>query len=134
MWSGLRLRCPLEVVCHRSDLKLARLLIEYGANANLNTTNGRFGSPLVAAAAGYTAVCDELLIKHGADVNARLECGLYGSPLAAAVAGSWGSVDRLRYLIKDAGGDTTSASWRLPGDTWIHDEWEPWIDEDTARS
>ncbi|KAH8722233.1 hypothetical protein BGZ61DRAFT_416922 [Ilyonectria robusta] len=126
--------CPLEVVCHQGDLKLARLLIEYGANVNLNTTNGRFGSPLVAAAAGYTAVCDELLIKHGADVNARLECGLYGSPLAAAVAGSWGSVDRLRYLIEDDGGDATSASWRLPGDTWIHDEWEPWIDEDEAIS
>lgn len=124
--------CPLEVVCHWGYLKEAKLLIEYGANVNLNTTNGRFGSPLVAAAAGPTAECDELLIKHGADVNARLECGLYGSPLAAAVAGCRGSVDRLRYLIEDAGGDATSASWRLPGDSWIHDEWWPWIDEDTA--
>ncbi|KAK3369443.1 ankyrin repeat-containing domain protein [Lasiosphaeria ovina] len=67
------------------QVEIVKILLERGADANLDH-EGHFGSPLVMAAADGNTEVVELLLKSGADVNQVLQTGHYGSALAAAAA------------------------------------------------
>ena len=75
---------PLMRACFRGNLKLARLLIEKGANPNART---RYGfTPLIYAASSGNAAVAKLLLEHGAEVNVTVGQG--ESPLMEAVSQS----------------------------------------------
>ncbi|KAH8790444.1 ankyrin repeat-containing domain protein [Flagelloscypha sp. PMI_526] len=59
------------------QLEVARLLVEYGADVNLN--DQWFGSALTAAVQGGTIEVTKLLVDKVADVNLLLSRGVYGS-------------------------------------------------------
>ncbi|KAM6480963.1 hypothetical protein HDV62DRAFT_364524 [Trichoderma sp. SZMC 28011] len=74
----------LEATAYRKNIKATKLLLRHGANVNLLSEIGDYGSALVAAASrGAEEIC-RLLIEDGADVNADLKAGNYGSALVAA--------------------------------------------------
>jgi ankyrin repeat protein len=87
------------------------LLVEQGADVNMQLQGGKYGSALAAAAAclGQTKAIRvvevvgaveimELLIEQGADVNMQLQGGEYGSALAAAA--HHGQTEIVELLIK----------------------------------
>ncbi|KAJ5191083.1 uncharacterized protein N7498_010068 [Penicillium cinerascens] len=63
---------------------MVRLLLDAGADVNLQFPCGDYGSALTAACAGGEMESVKLLLDHGADVNLQLTSGIYGSALAAA--------------------------------------------------
>jgi ankyrin repeat protein len=65
---------------------MAKILIESGADVNLQVQHGNYGSALIAAASSKKSDIGmvELLIKAGADVNMQLQGGKFPTALAAA--------------------------------------------------
>lgn len=92
----------LEAAVSRRDLSIARWLInEAGANLNVQSTSGIYGSPLAAAC--YHDVEEvEFLVTAGADINVPLLIGEHGSALAVGCA--IGGIDVVRCLLS-AGAD-----------------------------
>ena len=64
---------PLASASAAQQLKIARLLIEHGANVNARATNDF--TPLHESAASGKIDFAQLLIEHGADVNAKTTDG-----------------------------------------------------------
>lgn len=63
---------PLHCAAWKGHREIVAFLLEAGADANAENSNGHWGTtPLHAAAHANQAAIAELLIQHGADVNAR---------------------------------------------------------------
>lgn len=92
----------LEAAVSRRDLTIAKWLVnEAGANVNIQSTSGIFGSPL-ASACYHEVEAVEFLVTAGADINAPLLVGKHGSALAVGCA--IGGIGIVRYLLS-AGAD-----------------------------
>jgi ankyrin repeat protein len=78
-----------------NNLEMAKLLIDSGADLNLNSRNKLNATPLQGAAANNWIDLAKLYLSHGANVNCRSEEG--GSPLHEA-AGN-GFIEFARLLI-----------------------------------
>ncbi|KAI1115050.1 hypothetical protein F5Y14DRAFT_450409 [Nemania sp. NC0429] len=73
------------------------VLVNKGADINMQLPKGNYGSALAAAAArGHTGTV-EVLVNKGADINMRLQGGNYGSALAAAAYGQ--RTETVEFLI-----------------------------------
>lgn len=79
-----------------NNLEMAKLLIESGADLNVNSRNTLNATPLQGAAANNWIELAKMYLAHGANVNCRSEGG--GSPLHEA-AGN-GFLDFARMLIE----------------------------------
>ena len=79
------------------NIPVAKLLIERGADVNLNSKNHFNATPLQGAAASNRIEVAKLYLAHGANVNCRSDAG--GSPLHEA-AGN-GFVDFAKMLIEN---------------------------------
>jgi ankyrin repeat protein len=80
-----------------NNLEMARLLIDAGADVNLNSRNKLNATPLQGAAANNRIELARLYLTHGANVNCRSEDGI--SPLAEAAAN--GFLDFAKLLIEN---------------------------------
>ncbi|KAJ8124960.1 hypothetical protein O1611_g8681 [Lasiodiplodia mahajangana] len=70
-----------------NTLETIKVLIQAGADVNLQLQAGKYGSALAAATASYKKLeTVRFLVQAGADVNLQLQAGKYGSALAAAAA------------------------------------------------
>jgi len=85
---------PLHLNSRTGYVGVARLLIEHGADAAAQNSNG--STPLHRAPSGGHVDLTRLLIEHGADVAARDE--YWWTPLHQA--SEWGHVDLARFLIE----------------------------------
>ena len=85
------------------NLEMAKLLIDSGADLNLNSKNKLNATPLQGAAAFNRIELAKLYLSRGANVNCRSEGG--GTPLHEAAAN--GFVDFARLLI-DHGADVNA--------------------------
>lgn len=98
----------------RDDPRTVRILLESGADPDLEGGAGSDGTPLCGAASwGFLGVVEELL-KNGADPNRREDEGTGFSPLLWASRG--GHVDTVRLLLA-AGADP---SLSVDGTTPLH--------------
>ena len=79
-----------------NNLEMAKLLIDAGADLNLNSRNKLNATPLQGAAANNWIDLAKLYLAHGANVNCRSEEGI--SPLAEASAN--GFLDFAKLLIE----------------------------------
>ncbi|KAK0726550.1 ankyrin repeat-containing domain protein [Apiosordaria backusii] len=80
---------PLEAASFNGKLHVVKQLLALGSSPN-ETNNGRFGSPLAAAALNAKSICKDIvkaLLDAGADPNVVTdeESGSYGYPLLFAV-------------------------------------------------
>ncbi|KAL7912335.1 hypothetical protein GGI35DRAFT_468544 [Trichoderma velutinum] len=121
-----------------------KLLLEHGASVNAQLECGKFGSALVAAARqGWLEIvergpygsalastanrgsleCVKLLVDHGADVNAQLEYGDFGSALVAAFYGWQNGIEIIKYIVEEAGADTSSLSSSPRAARYTRKEW-----------
>ena len=79
-----------------NNLEMAKLLIDAGANLDVNSRNKLNATPLQGAAANNWLTLARLYLSHGANVNCRSEEG--GSPLHEAAAN--GFLDFAKLLIE----------------------------------
>ena len=104
---------PLETVCSENNVECAQLLLEFGADPNLN-------SPLVTACSKNNFECAKLLLEFGADPNLVDKYG--DSPLSSA----WGrGYYECTKLLLDSGahvcyGEWYRIFWRLTDILLIH--------------
>ncbi|KAJ5357020.1 hypothetical protein N7517_011629 [Penicillium concentricum] len=94
-------------------LDITKALVGAGADVNLLSQNGVYGSPLAAAVASYLGGdvnTVKYLIQKGADVNLSLPHGKYGNTLTAAVADGC-DVEVVECLI-EAGADVNALPQR----------------------
>src|SRR5438034_576409 len=70
----------------KDNEQIVQLLLNSGANVNMQLSSGGYGSALVAATAGGNEHIVQQLLNSGADVNMQPSCGRYGSALAVAAA------------------------------------------------
>lgn len=80
-----------------NNLQMAKLLIDSGADLNLNSKNKLNATPLQGAAANNWVELAKLYLSRGANVNCRSEAG--GSPLHEAAAN--GFLEFARLLIEN---------------------------------
>jgi ankyrin repeat protein len=76
----------LGVAAYNGQTNAVRLLLDAGADPNLSSIAGRFGSPLAAACwheGGEDIVA--LLLRAGADPNSELPCGSFPDAFSAAL-------------------------------------------------
>lgn len=99
---------PLYAAAKRSDLRLATMLLEHGADSNWNE-NG-----MLALFEAATLEMAEALVNHGADVNAQNAQGL--TPLHMAVARC--RMDVARFLLEQ--GAEVNACEKSGGNTALH--------------
>jgi uncharacterized protein len=86
---------PLHLAAFFGHPKIARLLVERGADTNAVARNPMRVRPLHSAAAAQQLEIAELLVDHGADVNATQERGF--TPLHAAAQN--GDIGLARLLL-----------------------------------
>ncbi|KAJ6062004.1 uncharacterized protein N7446_006124 [Penicillium canescens] len=79
-----QLRSPLVEASHCGDAATLNILIDKGAEIDMQFAHGQFGSALVAASFGQFPENVKVLLDRGADVNLQVAHGLYGSALVAA--------------------------------------------------
>jgi ankyrin repeat protein len=91
---------PLRHVFHQNDTSMAKLLLEHGADPNIDL--GRMLSPFSAAASGGSNAMLKLLYRYNGDVN-RYNSYNEGhtSPLLSAIAGN--NVDNAKFIIEHGG-------------------------------
>jgi ankyrin repeat protein len=91
-------------------LRVTKALVEAGANVNLLSKDGEYGSPLAATAASYLGGMERVryLLQKGADVNLSLPQGKYGNALNAAATNRY-EVDTVKHLI-GAGADVNASA------------------------
>ena len=102
---------PLETACNRKyNIKLVKLLIEYGANVN----DDRATLPIFEAAFCEDKRKVEYLLKHGADIN-KLNFGFKTVITDEATAGAWPMVlwlwDKGADPMKTGEDETNVAVW-----------------------
>ncbi|KAJ6181962.1 hypothetical protein N7485_000604 [Penicillium canescens] len=91
-------------------LQVTTALVEAGADVNLISEGGEYGSPLAAAVASWIGAdmdTVKYLIQKGADVNLSLPHGRYGNALIAAAARGY-NVEAVEYLIR-SGADVNAS-------------------------
>uniref|UniRef100_A0AAY4AEH7 non-specific serine/threonine protein kinase n=1 Tax=Denticeps clupeoides TaxID=299321 RepID=A0AAY4AEH7_9TELE len=97
---------PLHLASRRGQYRVARILVELGADVHLNADG--LQAPLHAAAeTGHTST-SRLLVRHGADIHSRNAQGLTAIHLAAKK----GHVPTVRMLLEE-GADPRSTSQAL---------------------
>lgn len=84
---------PLHIAAGNRDVKVAELLIKYGADVNAQPD--KIGSPLLLAAYVGNYIMVEFLLDNGADVLAT--CDYFVNALVAAVSGQW--VETVQLLL-----------------------------------
>ena len=84
---------PLHIAAGNRSVKVAELLIKYGADVNAQPD--KIGSPLLLAAYVGNYAMVEFLLDNGADVLAT--CDYFVNALVAAVSGTY--VDTIRLLL-----------------------------------
>jgi ankyrin repeat protein len=89
---------PLHIAVQRMNRSMLKLLIESGANVNVQ--GGFYGHPLLAAARGGVVEIVTMLLDAGADVNATSNS--YGNALHAA---AYGGHKKVVALLLDRGAD-----------------------------
>ncbi|KAI9043149.1 putative ferric reductase transmembrane component [Aspergillus affinis] len=100
----------LQVAATRS-LSLVELLVKSGANINVDSEVGDYGSPLIAASGPRGDIeTVEWLIEAGANVNMLVQHGDYECPLAAVIMGS-GRLKVVKALV-NAGADVNQSLQR----------------------
>lgn len=99
----------LEHAAYKGNIETARILLRNGADVNLLSEAGDYGSALAAAAYQGNGKLCQLLIEHGADVNADLKVGKYGSALAAAASEGY---HKICQLLIDHGADINAPLYR----------------------
>ncbi|KAL0994388.1 hypothetical protein UPYG_G00121550 [Umbra pygmaea] len=102
-------RTPLHLASQRGHYRVARILIELGADVHV-TSMGLHAPLHVAAETGHTST-SRLLVKHGADIQAQTAQGLSALHLAA----QQGHLPTVKMLIEE-GADPycTSQNLRTP--------------------
>ncbi|HEX7722516.1 MAG TPA: ankyrin repeat domain-containing protein [Pyrinomonadaceae bacterium] len=80
-----------------NNIEMAKVLIDAGADLNVNSRNKLNATPLQGAAANNWIELAKLYLSHGANVNCRSEEGI--SPLAEAAAN--GFLDFAKLLIEN---------------------------------
>lgn len=95
----------LEFTVLRRNIDAAKFLLRKGADVNLLSETGDYGSALVVAAHLSNEDKCKLLIEYGADVNADLKVGIYGSALVAAAVQN---NDQICKLLIDHGADVNA--------------------------
>src|SRR5262249_18521815 len=98
------MRTPLMWAAYHNDVRVARLLLERGADPNQSTY---FGNPLSHACWGDSFEAAELLISRGAHVNARGR--LAGFPPLPWAAGTEPPLPQLVELLLANGADPNAA-------------------------
>jgi ankyrin repeat protein len=94
--------CPLHVAAVFNHVKVARMLLEKGADVNVKDKDGD-SSPLhFSAILGHMKIA-KLLLKNGADVNAKDKAG--SSPLHIGVMNGW---FELAKLLLEHGADVNA--------------------------
>ncbi|KAL3446754.1 hypothetical protein BJX65DRAFT_296117 [Aspergillus insuetus] len=93
---------PLTLAVCSGNAEIVGLLLNAGANVDVRTTDGSYGSALIAAIDHANREIIEMLLKAGADVNLQVTYGRYCSPLVAAA--QFKATDILEDLMK-AGAD-----------------------------
>src|SRR5262249_354195 len=94
------MRTPLMWAAYHNDVRMARLLLERGADPNQSTY---FGNPLSHGCWSNSLEAAELLIARGANVSAR--DALANFPPPAGAAGSEAPRRRLGKLLLATGAD-----------------------------
>jgi ankyrin repeat protein len=79
-----QLRSPLVEASQCDDTVTLNILIDKGAEIDMQFAHGQYGSALVAASVGQFPDNVKVLLDRGADVNLQVAHGLYGSALVAA--------------------------------------------------
>jgi ankyrin repeat protein len=104
---------PLGLAAFFGHPRVARLLLERGADPNIPSRNGLAVQPLNSAVAGQHLEVARLLLNHGADPNARQ--GENFAPLHGAAQN--GQVEMIRLLL-ERGADprATAANGKTPLD------------------
>lgn len=88
---------PLHVACHEGTIEAVRFLVDRGAD--VNAEGGRFGTPILAAAARrHSTPFLTFLMEKGANINHH--DGEYGSALQAYFHSSYGDVASFHLLLK----------------------------------
>jgi len=103
---------PLHCAVYSGNKEVALMLIEYGADVNINVNNSGY-TPLHEGASQGNEAITLLLIQHGANINGKT-CE-NGTPLHGAVAS--GSKDTVNLLIEH-GADINAKD--IKGDTPLH--------------
>jgi ankyrin repeat protein/mono/diheme cytochrome c family protein len=104
------MRTPLMWAAYYNDVRMARLLLEHGADPNRST---HFGNPLSHACWNDGFEVADLLIDRGADVNARDAVANF-TPLHWA-AGNEALRPRLVQLLLGSGADPNAAGGETVG-------------------
>ncbi|HKA08475.1 MAG TPA: ankyrin repeat domain-containing protein [Gemmataceae bacterium] len=97
-------RTPLMWAAYHNDVRMARLLLDHGADANQSTS---FGNPLSHACWSDSALAADLLIARGANVNAKDALANF-TPLHWA-AGTESPNPRLVQVLLAHGADPNAA-------------------------
>jgi ankyrin repeat protein len=84
---------PLHLAAFFGNARVAKLVLEHGADVHARSRNGMDNQPIHAAAAGRKADVIAVLLEYGADVNARQHGGW--TPLHAASQNGDGNLVRL---------------------------------------
>ncbi len=93
-YRGTSHRTVLHVAAEIGQFKIAKLLIDNGANVNVRDSRGQ--QPLILASRGGSKEIVELLVSHGAEINPA-EKEPPSTPLIAAIGR--GHYDIAKYLI-----------------------------------
>ncbi|OPB41144.1 hypothetical protein A0O28_0108410 [Trichoderma guizhouense] len=88
---------PLHVACREGTLEAVRFLVDRGAD--VNAESGRFGTPILAAAARrHPLPFLTFLMDKGANIN--YQGGDYGSAIQACFHSDFENVESFRFLLK----------------------------------
>jgi hypothetical protein len=90
-------RCALLIACEQGNIQIVRLLLDKGAQTDINTFDGWMNSPLSVAIEGRHTAVVKLLLQRGADPNVT-----DGEMSMVELAKKTGDV-RIIQMLKQAG-------------------------------
>src|SRR5205823_2714524 len=96
---------PLQIVSRRGNIKLARILLDAGADVNATDRNG-YGTALQAAAESDNIELVQILLQAGADVN------VFTARTALQAAADNGNSE-LAQILLEAGADVNAPAYKV---------------------
>ena len=112
-------RTPLHWAASMGNVKIAKLLLKYGASINAREKDQKNTPLLLASRLGKTNIV-KLLLKHGASLDERTYWG--ETPLI--LAAYWGKKDTVEFLLQKGSDPNArtgiSVDQRKDGDTALH--------------